>query len=225
MSGEIKVHNGSSFNWKPIKVWNGSAWVVKPLKFWNGSAWKLTNEGGGTVSITDSFNRTDSATLGTADTGETWTSSAGSSGVFGISSNKAYVSSPQANSVAVLDTGITNYSVGATFTGTTGEWGLVLRYVDSNNYLLVSFASQYWHRIRTRIASTNTAVVEKGFTTISDGTLVRVDVVGNAVTVYMNGIETLTYDLAGALSTGTKVGIFSSSSTSNRWDDFYVTEL
>lgn len=44
MSGEIKVHNGSSFNWKSIKVWNGSAWVVKPLKFWNGTEWKLTND-------------------------------------------------------------------------------------------------------------------------------------------------------------------------------------
>ena len=189
------------------------------------NSYAFANEGGGTVSITDSFNRTDSATLGTADTGETWTSSAGSSGVFGISTNKAYMSTPQANSVAVLDTGITNYSVGATFTGTEDEWGLVLRYVDSNNYLLVSFDSQYWHRITTRIASTNTDRVSQGTTTISDGTLVRVDVVGNAVTVYMNGIETLTYDLAGALSTGTKVGIFSSSSTNNRWDDFYVTEL
>lgn len=41
--GQIKVHNGSGWDIKPVKVWNGSAWVTKPLKRWNGSAWVETN--------------------------------------------------------------------------------------------------------------------------------------------------------------------------------------
>ena len=42
VSGQIKVHNGSTFVAKPVKVWNGTAFVTKPLKVWNGSAWVTT---------------------------------------------------------------------------------------------------------------------------------------------------------------------------------------
>lgn len=41
-TGQIKVHNGTTFVPKPVKYWNGSSWVTKPLKYWDGSSWITT---------------------------------------------------------------------------------------------------------------------------------------------------------------------------------------
>lgn len=41
-TGQVKVHNGTSFVAKPVKVWNGTTWVVKPVKTWNGTTWVTT---------------------------------------------------------------------------------------------------------------------------------------------------------------------------------------
>lgn len=42
-TGQIKVHNGTTFVAKPAKVWNGTSWVTKPVKVWNGTSWVTTN--------------------------------------------------------------------------------------------------------------------------------------------------------------------------------------
>lgn len=41
-TGQMKVHDGTSFVPKPVKVWNGTSWEVKPTKHWDGSAWTAT---------------------------------------------------------------------------------------------------------------------------------------------------------------------------------------
>lgn len=178
-----------------------------------------------TVSITDSFNRADSATLGTADTGQVWDSSAGSSGVFGISTNKAYLSTTAANSVAVLDSGILDYSISATSTSTTTDWGFTLRYVDNNNYLRVFCTSQYWVYISTRISGTQSTIASLASTPLVDGTVFRVDIIGDDVNVYMDDVLKLTGDLSGVLTSGTKAGLLSGNTSINRWEDFSLTQL
>lgn len=42
-TGQIKVHDGSSFTPKPVKVYNGSSWETKPLKIYNSSSWEETS--------------------------------------------------------------------------------------------------------------------------------------------------------------------------------------
>lgn len=176
--------------------------------------------------VTDSFNRADSATLGVADTGEVWNSNAYAVGVFGISSNQAYLSTPNANSYAVLETGMTNISIKCTavYSG-TGEWGLVARWEDSNNFLKINFVSNYWIYIRTRIAGVETNITSSGFNQLPNGTVVRVDIVGDAVQVYLNDVLRATGDLAGSLTTGTQAGLASNATTGNYWEDFSVTEI
>ena len=180
---------------------------------------------GGPVSVTDSFNRTDSATLGTADTGEVWNSNAGT-GVFGILNNQAYMSTPYSNSYAILETGITDLSVQCTAIYSGGEWGLVARWVDKTNWLKIVMADNYWIRIRKRVANVETNITSVGFSPFPSGTVVRVDIVGDSVSVYWDDVLKATGNLAGAgVSTGTKVGISSNAATGNYWEDFSVTEI
>jgi hypothetical protein len=42
-TGNVKVHNGTTFVAKPAKVWNGSSHVTKPAKVYNGSTWVVTS--------------------------------------------------------------------------------------------------------------------------------------------------------------------------------------
>lgn len=174
----------------------------------------------GPVSITDSFNRVDSNGLGATDTGQAWTT-----GGFGIISNKAYLRVLFSNQTATVDTGVLNYSITATPTDATGEWGLVARYVDDSNYLAIKFASGYWLYITTRVSGTNTNLAAIGFTSLPNDTVVRVDILNNSVNVYMDDVLKATADLGGVLSTGTKAGLFSNATSGQRWDNFTITEL
>jgi hypothetical protein len=86
------------------------------------------------LNITDSFNRADSSTsLGTADTGQTWTALAGT---WGISSNKAYHVSTFADGYAVIDAGTGDCTVALTLS-TVGSGGITFRAVDSTHLWFV----------------------------------------------------------------------------------------
>ena len=97
--------------------------------------------GGPAILVRDSFNRPDSATtLGSADSGQAWTPAVGT---WGISSDQAYLASATAQAVAVIDAGRANLKLTCTATpsptASRGDLGVVIRYIDSNNYLLVAF--------------------------------------------------------------------------------------
>ncbi len=82
------------------------------------------------VRVVDGFNRPDSGTLGTTDTGQAWTAWAGS---WGVSGAKA---APAAGgySLAVVDSGGSTGSVSAVLAQPSPEFWLVLRASDGANY-------------------------------------------------------------------------------------------
>jgi hypothetical protein len=78
----------------------------------------------------DSFNRTDSSTtLGTADSGQSWTNVTGN---WGISANRAY-NATIGNNIAVIDTGHTNYDMEVQIQTVGADFWLQFNYVDSSN--------------------------------------------------------------------------------------------
>ena len=88
--------------------------------------------------ITDSFNRSVSGTLGTADSGETWTNVTGT----WYSNGSAAQSDTAAgsNAIATVAYGVSDVTVGAGVSNGTGVSAWV---VDANNwYALVSFQTQ-----------------------------------------------------------------------------------
>lgn len=93
----------------------------------------------GAGAVVDSFDRADStSTLGTADSGQTWTAY---SGTWGISSNQAYLVSTTAQAFAGVNAGISDVdmSCNVTLSATLAraDCGLVVRAIDNNNYILV----------------------------------------------------------------------------------------
>ena len=83
----------------------------------------------------DSFDRSDSQSIGVADVGGAWTTH---SGTWTIAAGKLKPTS-QGDNYVTLDVGTNNVIVGADITGmSTGKWlGLVARYVDSENYYTI----------------------------------------------------------------------------------------
>jgi hypothetical protein len=171
-----------------------------------------------TVIVSDSFNRVDSATLGTADTGQTWTTN----GTRGISSNQAYVNADYGG--VGIDTGITEFSVQVTFSNIVSEPSLVFRRVDGT--------------VAVGVVALSSSYVIKGFnfnegwmtyqtysTTPVNGDIIKVEVKTNIAKVYLNSVLILTWTISSQYSsTATNVGLRSLSS-SNKFDDFIVDNL
>jgi hypothetical protein len=88
--------------------------------------------------ITDSFSRSVSGTLGTADSGETWTNVSGTWYANGSAAQSDTAAS--SNAIATVAYGVSDVTVGAGITNGTGVAAWV---VDANNwYALVSFQTQ-----------------------------------------------------------------------------------
>lgn len=90
--------------------------------------------------LLDQFDRSDATTLGTAPTGQAWTTPAGS-GAFGITSGKAHALAT-GNNRAIIDTGMSEYEFSCTLDTSTLniEWYdvyLYVAYVSGSNYIRV----------------------------------------------------------------------------------------
>lgn len=120
--------------------------------------------------------------------GEQWTTPVGTWDIVQESGNVAWSPSEQAVAVMPAPTGVTQYRVGVTFYSdvTPGRvQGLVLRYVDADNYFRVTRTG-----VQRKVAGTVTAV--STFTEpINDGDrlVVEVDDTTEAWTVYVNDVE------------------------------------
>lgn len=93
------------------------------------------------LKLWDTFDRANStSTLGSADTGQAWTAR---SGTWGVSSNRGYLvtTSPEASYIATVDPGLTNLiaSGTVTFGSTRVNSGLLLKYIDTSNHIIVNF--------------------------------------------------------------------------------------
>lgn len=175
----------------------------------------------GFATITDSFNRADSASvLGNTDTGQAWTTQAGTCG---ISSNEFYVSTPVGSQgIATIDSGITDVRVKVTAKAFSSNRfiGVVGRFVDGNNFYLAqadTAASSLYKKVAgsfTQLGSFGAAAV------VND--IIELRCVGTSIALYINGSSVISVTDS-ALTSGTLCGIrFGTSASTPRADSFVV---
>ena len=106
---------------------------------------------------TDGAGHLETSGIGSGGSGLTWTNK---QGAFGITSNKAQASALDGGGVAIatLVTGQTNVNIDAVITRTAGISGVVLRYVDSDNYIYAGWDGTNWIAVK-RVASVETTVL------------------------------------------------------------------
>lgn len=183
-----------------------------------------------TLSISDDFNRADStSSMGSTSVGaKPWTAE---SGTWGISSNKAYVSSGPSSTVArtTIDAGITSGTVKATYTmgtgGTTG--GFVIRSDGAGNEYLVEFsnASQA-PNIYKGVNGSYTIIGSGAATSVADGSVMTVIISGNTITLQDDGVTIATATTDGSYAAQTRHGLYIVAPNGGvgtmRWDDFSI---
>lgn len=174
----------------------------------------------------DNFNRADSTTaLGTpSDAAGDWVAQ---SGTWGISSNTAYLVSSASNASAVLESSVSNVTASVKLATASTFVGLVARAADNSNYILAIFnKTDTQVLLYKRVAGSFTQLGSTVFgVTINNGDTVSLTIdSANLIDAKVNGSSKITFtDSAG--STNTKCGIWSSTDTVSRFDDFAITGL
>jgi hypothetical protein len=200
--------------------------------------------GGGSTYILDTFTGSDSTTsigtgVHTPDTNVpagAWsqTSEFGSGGSWGISSNKAYVSSaPGEQAWAVIDGGHTDGTLTCdiTLSSTTNRTvrGLMFRYTNASSFmrlLIVKVSGTNQLQLQTNAATR--ALQDYSFT---DGSTYTIKIImnGTNIKVYVNNVLQIDNTDAGNTHTGTKIGlaVYANGSTNDdlagRWDSLQFT--
>lgn len=177
----------------------------------------------GSTIVSDQFNRSNSTTaIGTADTGQTWTNTAGT---WGINGNAAYVATPSgANDLATVDSGKSDGSVQAVITaGTMTGQGLIIRLTDANNYIYIFASDTSTLIIGTDVAGSFNTIATGARAWVS-GDVLKVRFSGQLITASVNGNVIASVSSA-VNTTATKHGLLSTASAvaTSRWDNVKVT--
>ena len=155
------------------------------------------------AAVFDTFNRADSGTLGTSDSGHEWTSNVGTWEIVG---NQASQTSATASAQASLDLGTPDQVVEADLVHATAQQYVMARYTAGSSYYIAGFQ-----------ASSNTLTLFKqsgGFTSLGTyahsahtGT-VRLSVQGSGnIEVWLDGVSRITSGDT-AITTGNRAGLF-----------------
>lgn len=178
----------------------------------------MARAGAGGPLVSDTFTRANSTTtLGSTDTGQAWTAQVGT---WGISSNAAYVATGPGLNKATVETGLTACTVAVAISGATvTSRGLVLRWVDTNNYLTV-YAEADSLRILRYLAGAGTDLSTVA-TTWADGDIISVVLSGSSITAKRNGV-TITATTCSDFLTATKHGLWANNNIP-RLDNFSVS--
>lgn len=160
------------------------------------------------VLVFDSFNRADNAaSMGNADTGQSWQVL---SGTWGISSNKAYLASVTSQASTVVNAGVPGIAMTSdvTLSSTLNRAapGLVVRTIDDSNYLLATITKASTNdliEIYKRDLGVFTQLAQLVGAGNVNGTTysVRVTAIGNTISVYRDGVLKLSHTLVGADAT------------------------
>lgn len=171
--------------------------------------------------FTDNFNRADSAT----SLGSLWTAR---SGVWGIISNKAYLTASATRAVATVEAYSSDHEVSAILSGNNNAQGLTVRYLDENNFYRLILASGFGNVVLHKMVngvSTNLG----GFLGLSANVRATLKAEGDVVTISSQAagggaVASRSFDITDAsLRTGTKCGISGGNGgTSETWDDVVV---
>lgn len=174
-------------------------------------------------SVSDSFNRGNGA-LGNTNglaveeiggDGLPWTDNVGTWAILG---NQAAASALTGGvAIATVDSGETDGIVTGTLTRSAGTLGIVLRYVDANNFMRAEHDGTNC-RVITRIAGVEataiTAVVAIG------AGVIRVISQDTSHSLYLNNVQVGATTVIAGLTTGTRVGLHTTD-TGNAFDTFY----
>lgn len=185
---------------------------------------------GGGATRWDRFTRANnSGPLGTpSDGGSAWldTSAIGGGALFGINGNQAYDAFDSGGNLAsTLDSGSSDTAVQVTLATFADQMGLSARATDSNNYLFIRAYSGLGYDLFKRVAGASTNLGSYS-TTPASGDVLKLDMSGSSLTVYVNGVSRITAT-DGFNSTATKHGLwaYSANFTAARWDNFSITDL
>lgn len=177
------------------------------------------------ASITDSFNRADSATtMGSTDTGQLWVPN---HGTWGINGNRAYEVATAADNqeTTVVQSGIADCTIAVTLAIATSQAGICFRCSDPNNlWVVLSTGTAGALQTYKRVAGTFTQLGTNGLP-CANGDVLSVVLSGSSITVKKNGTTVAACSGTDAHNaTATKHGlyIFSISSTAARFDDFSI---
>jgi hypothetical protein len=143
--------------------------------------------------LTDSFNRTDSATsLGNAETGQAW--AARTASVWGIAGSKAYpVTVDNENTYAVANSTASDVDLTAVLgsTPTTKSVGLVFRAdADASNCYMLDIQPSGNITLYKRAAGAYSGIGGSSNPAPKAGDVWRIIAKGSTVTVYLNGAQT-----------------------------------
>lgn len=151
----------------------------------------------------DGFRRADAASLGTADTGQTWTSNVGT---WEILSFRAHLQSSTAVAVASVDTTVSDFFLHAgirTSTANGGtDVGIVFRLQDATNFLIVWLGGGTDRRIHIQkvVAGVYTDLAISDTNQWVPGTTIKISIhcKTDIVRVFLNDDELLSYQLSSA---------------------------
>lgn len=169
--------------------------------------------------VSDTFTRADStSTLGSADTGQAWSAQVGT---WGISGNQACETLATGSANAVVDAGVADGEAEVDVTWQSGQGGLVARSVDGNDLLLAIIYAGTLELYKI-VAGLSTALGSYAWTPVMGTTYnLRISARGSAIKVYLDGTERIAVTET-AHQSATKWGIWASSSSANRFDNFKV---
>lgn len=164
--------------------------------------------------LQDSFNRADSVTtMGNANSGQSWVPL---SGTWGISGNRAYNVSDVSGEIILIESGKSDYVLSIITNGQTVSasvqrlFNVVFRANDSLNFLMTRVTNGAVALFKN-IAGTLTQIASNVFTDTDNVDInFRIQCVGNQVTIYVNGVQKISYTLTGGetvLAGYTKVGL------------------
>lgn len=162
--------------------------------------------------IVDSFGRTESASsLGSADTGESWTAS---NGTWGVSEGGAYLASGT-NGIATVTAGADG-GIAFQLPAAQDGAGIVFRYADTSNYWKLTADATNDRLTLTQIASGSvTQTLNSANGTCCDPLdVITVAFVGGSVVVGVNGNGNEIVATDTSLSANTGIGLFAASTGS-----------
>lgn len=167
--------------------------------------------------LRDTFDRADSAsTLGTTDTGQSWTVN---QGTWGIDSNQAY--NPSGTGRAIIDTGQSDGAVAVTLAALpdSSDTYVSFRWASSNQRWRFGWVVSAAEWRLEKFDSPTLTTVDTDSTPAADGDRILVTYQGSTIRAYVNG--TLVCEADDDFNAdATTVGLQNGSSTATRFDDF-----
>lgn len=172
--------------------------------------------------VKDAFDRPNGPALGNTITGEKWEAVAGTWGVRDKQAYVAKINDKGPRDYAVVDLGRTDGSVQAKAAHVVEGWGLTFRMKSVSAWWAVTASTQAGTFSVVKFQEGKEVPVGNiGLVEAADATI-RVEFVGDLITVFVNDKATKTFQDAYLQAEGTRVGLFATGKEAPeaRWSDF-----